>query len=111
MANGNAVLSDLMRVIEDRRAKRPAGSYTSQLFDGGIDAMGAKLCEEVYELIDAARLAGESREAVVHEAADAVYHLLVLLADCNVSFSQVEAELARRFGVSGLVEKAARQSR
>ena len=110
MASGNGTLSDLMQVIEDRRAKRPAGSYTSQLLDGGIDAMGAKLCEEAYELIDAARLADQSPEAVVHEAADLVYHLLVLLADCNVSFSQVEAELARRFGVSGLAEKAARRS-
>jgi phosphoribosyl-ATP pyrophosphohydrolase len=110
MASGKGILSDLMHTIEDRRAKRPAGSYTSQLLDGGIDAMGAKLSEEAHELIDAARLAEESPEAVVHEAADLVYHLLVLLADCNISFSQVEAELARRFGVSGLAEKAARRS-
>ena len=56
----------------------------------------------------AANTAADNRPAVTHEAADLVYHLLVMLAECDVSLGDVERELARRFGTSGLEEKASR---
>lgn len=112
MSDDQGVFSQLMAVIEDRKRARPANSYTVQLFDGGVDAIGAKVREEAGELIEAARqLTPDSRAAVIHEAADLVYHLLVLLAHCDVRLPDVEAELRKRFGISGLEEKAARKGR
>jgi phosphoribosyl-ATP pyrophosphohydrolase len=73
-----------------------------------VEAIGGKVLEEAGELVQAAREAERRREPVVHEAADLVYHLLVMLALCGVTLEEVEKELARRFGTSGLDEKAAR---
>jgi len=99
-----------MSVLEDRKARRPPNSYTTQLLEGGAERIGAKILEEAEEVVEAARAApGASRQAVIHEAADLVYHLLVMLVSCDVRLADVEAELARRFGVSGLEEKAARR--
>ena len=100
-----SILSRLSAVIEDRKVRRPANSYTTRLFDGGVDAIGRKVHEEAAELIEAAEL---NADAVIHEAADLVYHLLVMLAYCDVGLSDVEKELQRRFGTSGLDEKASR---
>jgi phosphoribosyl-ATP pyrophosphohydrolase len=76
------------------------------LLAGGVAKIGGKVTEEAGELVQAA--AGESDDRVVSEAADLVYHMLVLLAFRGVPLARVEDELARRFGVSGLDEKAAR---
>jgi phosphoribosyl-ATP pyrophosphohydrolase len=104
-----AVLARLMAVIEERKQSRPSRSYTRTLLDGGVGAIGGKICEEAAEVVEAARLAGEDRgRAVVYEAADLVYHLLVMLAHCGVGIVDVEAELERRFGTSGIDEKARR---
>ena len=73
-----------------------------------MDGAGAKVTEEADELVRAA--AGEDDDLVVAEAADLVYHMLVLLACRDVPLAAIEEELAQRFGVSGLVEKAARTS-
>jgi phosphoribosyl-ATP pyrophosphohydrolase len=100
-----------MAVIEDRRRHPSEKSYTTKLFRGGLQRMGAKLTEEAAETVEAA---GETdaagRAHLIHEAADLVYHLLVLLASRDVKLGDVELELARRFGVSGLAEKASRTS-
>lgn len=100
------VFGSLERVIAARKGGDPGRSYTATLLAGGVNAAGAKVTEEAGELVRAA--AGETDERVVSEAADLVYHVLVLLACRDISLEQVEAELARRFGVSGLDEKAAR---
>jgi phosphoribosyl-ATP pyrophosphohydrolase len=99
-------LGELERVVESRKRDTSARSYTSRLLAGGVPAIGAKVREEAGELVEAA--ANETDARVVAEAADLVYHLLVLLACREISLAEVEAELARRFGVSGLDEKAAR---
>ena len=112
MSDPSSIFTRLMQVVESRKHARAENSYTQTLFDGGVDATGAKLCEEAGELVEAARLAGgEGRGAVVHEAADLVYHLFVLLADRGVALADVEGELERRFGTSGLTEKARRTGR
>ena len=103
------ILSRLMGVIESRKVDRPAGSYTAQLLNGGTQQITSKIREEAEELIEAATDMGcSSSKFVVHEAADLFYHTLVLLAACNVSLGEVEAELEKRFGTSGLDEKAER---
>ncbi len=85
-------------------------SYTAQLLAGGIEKIGAKITEEAAELVEAASEPGEAgREHTVREAADLLYHLLVLLCQRGVHLADVEAELQRRQGVSGLEEKASRK--
>jgi len=109
MCRKPAILHDLMAVIEARQAARPPGSYTAELLAGGVDRIATKLREEADETVEAARAADKDGPGqVVHEAADLLYHLLVMLAQCGVSLADVEAELARRFGTSGLEEKASR---
>jgi phosphoribosyl-ATP pyrophosphohydrolase len=103
-------LDKLERTIAQRAKKPHEKSYTTQLLVGGVEKIGAKVREEAGELVDAAGEEGEAgREHFIREAADLVYHLLVLLRHKNVAMADVEAELARRFGVSGLEEKASRK--
>ena len=101
-------LESLEAVVVSRKSEPSARSYTSRLLAGGVTKVGAKVTEEADELVRAA--AGEPTDRVVAEAADLLYHALVLLACRDVPLVSVEAELARRFGVSGLVEKAARKT-
>lgn len=93
-------------MIASRQGDSPDRSYTSRLLAGGVDAVGAKVREEADELVRAA--AAEPDDRVVAEAADLVYHTLVLLAARDLTLARVGDELARRFGTSGLAEKAAR---
>lgn len=102
-----AVLEELQGVINARKAADSERSYTARLLAGGVPAIAGKVTEEAGELVQAA--ATEADERVVSEAADLLYHVLVLLAARDLSLSQVEEALAGRFGVSGLAEKAARQ--
>jgi len=105
----DAVLQRLMEVVLDRRASLPEGSYTTQLLQAGIGKIRKKLIEEAAELFEAAgSTAADAREQVIAESADLLYHLLVLLAASDVTLAEVAAELARREGISGLEEKAAR---
>lgn len=103
------VLESLEGVIASRKGGDPDRSYTSRLLAGGVAASGAKVAEEAGELVAAA--GNESDDRVVSEAADLVYHMLVLLAARNLALVQVEDELARRFGISGLEEKASRPAK
>jgi phosphoribosyl-ATP pyrophosphohydrolase len=105
------ILARLMAAIQDRKAQLPERSYTASLFRGGLERIAAKLREETEECIEAVGEGGEDgRQHLVREAADLLYHLLVLLAHRGVGLEEVESELARRFGISGLDEKAARSS-
>lgn len=110
MSDEGSIFARLMAVIEDRKANPPEKSYTTRLFDGGVVKIGEKITEEAAEVIEAA---GEpdpaGRDHTVSEAADLLYHLFVLLAFRDIPLARVEDELARRFGISGLDEKAARK--
>lgn len=101
---------DLLEVtILARQAEPSEKSYTSKLLKGGAEKIGAKVLEEASELVEAAVESGDAgREHAIYEAGDLLYHTLVLLAWRGIRLKEVEAELARRFGVSGLEEKAAR---
>jgi phosphoribosyl-ATP pyrophosphohydrolase len=102
-----------MTVIEDRVAHRPSGSYTANLLSAGVEKIGAKILEEAGEVVEAARAAetDSGRQHLVAEAADLIYHLFVMMGYHRIALAEVEAELARRFGTSGIAEKAARQPR
>lgn len=100
-------LARLETSIAERLAKGDAASsYVAQLHARGLPVIARKLGEEAVEAITAA-LAG-SREELTCEAADLLFHLLVLLAEKGIPLADVLAELDRREGTSGLEEKAGR---
>jgi phosphoribosyl-ATP pyrophosphohydrolase len=100
----------LERTIADRAANPSEKSYTSKLLAGGVEKIGEKIVEESMEVVEAAGEPGDAgREHFIREVGDLVYHLMVLLRQRNCSLADVEAELNRRFGVSGLDEKASRK--
>ena len=101
-------LDKLADVLEARKHASPESSYVAGLYAAGLEAILAKIEEEAAEAIAAAR-DGEA-EAIVHETADLWFHCLVMLAARGLHPGQVLAELERRFGVSGLEEKAGRES-
>ena len=108
-AENNHTLARLMAVIEDRKRNPPEKSYTTSLFAGGVEKIGRKIMEEAAEVVEAAGEAGdEGREHLIYEAGDLIYHLFVMLGHRDIQLSEVEAELARRFGVSGIDEKNSR---
>jgi phosphoribosyl-ATP pyrophosphohydrolase/phosphoribosyl-AMP cyclohydrolase len=89
-------LTDLYGTIEGRKTAAPESSYTARLFAGGVPAIGAKVTEEAAEVVEAA---GEDDHAhTVYEAGDVLYHLLVLLAQVDITLPEVLAELERRKG-------------
>jgi phosphoribosyl-ATP pyrophosphohydrolase len=103
-------LDKLERTIAARAANPNEKSYTSQLLAGGVEKIGAKIVEEASEVVEAAGEPGPAgREHFIREVGDLVYHLMVLMRQQNCTLTDLEAELSRRFGVSGLDEKAARK--
>ncbi len=101
-----ASLDTLAATIAARRGTDPASSYVARLLAAGAPLAARKLGEEAVECVVAA-LSG-NREELTREAADLVFHLLVLLEARQVAFADVLAELDRREGTSGLAEKAGR---
>lgn len=103
-------LDQLEQTIAARAAQPSGESYTAQLLAGGVEKIGSKVVEEAAEVVEAAGESGDAgREHLVREAADLMYHILVLLRCRDTSLADVEAELARRAGVSGLEEKRGRR--
>ena len=96
----------LSAIIEARRTETASRSYTRELLDGGPQRCAKKLGEEATETIIAAL--GNDKHALTCEAADLLYHLLVLLASKRIALAEVLGELTARMGTSGLAEKAAR---
>jgi phosphoribosyl-ATP pyrophosphohydrolase len=108
-ASGESILERLMTVVDERRKNPPPNSYTAALFAGGAEKIGEKIVEEAAEVVEAAGEPGDDgADHLVREAADLMYHLLVMLAHRGRNLADVEAELARRFGISGIDEKASR---
>ncbi len=105
----NDVLVQLAATIHARRAASADASYTRQLLEAGPAKCAKKLGEEAVETAMAG--AGESAERLREEAADLLYHLLVLLESRKVAIADVLAVLAARMGTSGLKEKADRGKR
>jgi phosphoribosyl-ATP pyrophosphohydrolase len=98
---------DLAALVHERAQASPDVSYTRKLLDRGVAQCAKKLGEEAVETVLAA--VGEDRERLIAEAADLIYHLLVLLEARGIALSEVEAALDARTHQSGLDEKAARR--
>ncbi|ERJ17695.1 phosphoribosyl-ATP pyrophosphatase [Salinisphaera shabanensis T35B1] len=107
MSNSD-ILSQLDAALSKRRNADPGKSYTASLYAGGTPAITAKITEEAAEVVEAAAEADDGH--LVHEIADLWFHTMVLLQARGLNAAAVQAELARRFGVSGIEEKAARGS-
>ena len=103
----STTLERLEATIAQRRGADPDSSYVARLSAKGLGKIAQKVGEEGVETVIAAL--SESREALVGEAADLIFHLLLLLAEKDIPLAAVLAELDRREGTSGLVEKAARK--
>lgn len=99
-------LDGLAAVLEQRKHADPESSYVARLHRDGLDAILKKVAEESFEVALAAR--DGDREHLVYETADLWFHTLVLLSHSGLGPRDVMAELARRFGTSGLEEKARR---
>ncbi|KPK50177.1 MAG: phosphoribosyl-ATP pyrophosphatase [Thiotrichales bacterium SG8_50] len=100
------ILNKLVAVLEARKGADPDSSYVADLYAKGLDAILKKIGEEATETVIAAKEG--NAEQIIYETADLWFHTLVLLVDQGLHPDQVLEELARRFGTSGLEEKAQR---
>ena len=101
------IIERLVKVLESRKGADPGTSYVASLYDKGLDSILKKIGEESAETIIAAKTG--DKEQIVYETADLWFHCLVLLAQQNIDARRVLEELERRFGLSGIDEKAARR--
>ena len=102
----NDILKQLTEVLEQRKGASPESSYVAGLYDRGLDAILKKVGEEATETVIAAK--DGDRKKIVYETADLWFHTMIMLSHQGLSTSDVLEELARRFGLSGLEEKAGR---
>ena len=93
----------LYELLEERKAERPAGSYTTYLFEKGLDKILKKVGEECTEVIIAAK--GRDHRETVYEIADLTYHVMVLMVEAGISLDEVKAELASRHVIDHKVKQ------
>jgi phosphoribosyl-ATP pyrophosphohydrolase len=103
----STILRQLEQVLEERKQADPDSSYVASLHAKGLEKILKKVGEEATETVIAA-VSGD-REQVVYETADLWFHIMVMLSHLDISHDEVLAELERRFGLSGLEEKAQRE--
>lgn len=101
------VLTEIQNTLDARRSADPDSSYTAQLLHKGQDKILKKVIEEAGEVLMASK--DGAAEPIVYEVADLWFHSMILLTHHNLRAEDVLNELARRQGLSGLAEKAARQ--
>ncbi|AJE02354.1 phosphoribosyl-ATP diphosphatase [Geobacter pickeringii] len=106
MSERDDILQAVYQVIQERKGASADSSYTASLLQKGIDKILKKLGEEATEVVIAGK--GGKREEIVYETADLFFHTLVLLGYYDIPPEEIYAELRRRFGTSGIAEKAAR---
>jgi phosphoribosyl-ATP pyrophosphohydrolase/phosphoribosyl-AMP cyclohydrolase len=92
-------VNDLFKLIEQRNEKRPEGSYTTYLFNSGLDKILKKISEEAGEVVIASK--NNSSRELIGELADLFYHLLVLMVERGIKPGDIQAELAQRSGSRG----------
>ena len=101
-------LQQLAKVLEERKSAAPDSSYVASLYHKGLDAILKKIGEEATETVMAAK--DGKKDKIIYETADLWFHTLVLLAQQGLGPDDVLQELERRFGLSGLEEKASREA-
>ena len=102
----NDILQQLTEVLEERKGADPESSYVAKLYSKGLDSILKKIGEEATETVMAAK--DGVKDKIIYETADLWFHTLVMLSQQGLSAEDVLNELARRFGLSGLEEKAGR---
>lgn len=102
------ILKQLEAVLEQRKGSEADASYVASLYAKGTDEILKKVAEESAEVIMAAK--DDKAEKIIYEVADLWFHLLVLLRHKDIEVAKIEAELSRRFGLSGLEEKINRKN-
>lgn len=102
----NDILNRLAELLEQRKSADPQSSYVAKLYAKGMDAILKKVGEEATETIIAAK--NDDKEHLIYETADLWFHTLVMLAQAGLKPQDILDELARREGLSGIVEKASR---
>ena len=100
------ILKQLAEVLEERKNADPESSYVAKLYSKGLDAILKKVGEEATETVMAAK--DGAADKIIYETADLWFHTMVMLSEQGLSHEAVLDELARRFGMSGLEEKANR---
>ena len=105
----NDILIKLDELINKRKEQNKDNSYSATLLNAGVEKCAEKFGEEAVELIIACL--SKENNSIVHEAADTLYHLNVLMRSKNISIKEVLEELGKREGVSGLKEKESRGSK
>ena len=104
------ILSRIDDILEIRKRSSAGKSYTKSLFDKGINEILSKIQEESEELIQAATSNGlDNRNKIIYETADLWFHVMVLLSNEDIKSKEILQELEKRFGLSGLDEKASRK--
>ncbi|MDC9727403.1 MAG: phosphoribosyl-ATP diphosphatase [Candidatus Thioglobus sp.] len=102
----NDIIKQLESILEDRKNASSDSSYVSSLYQKGTDEILKKIGEESAEVIMAAK--DDVKDKIIYEVADLWFHTLVLLRHKDIEIAKIEQELSRRFGLSGLEEKANR---
>ena len=102
-SRGDFTLSGLMGLLEGRKKDRPEGSYTTYLFDKGLDKILKKVGEESTEVIIAAK--AEDKKETIYEIADLAYHVMVLMTQAGISLEEVRQELASRHVIDHKVKQ------
>ncbi|SFV89492.1 Phosphoribosyl-ATP pyrophosphatase [hydrothermal vent metagenome] len=103
------ILKQLEKVLEQRKGADSDSSYVASLYAKGTDEILKKIGEESAEVIMATK--DDEADKIIYEISDLWFHTLVLLCYKNIKVDKIEAELSRRFGLSGLEEKASRQNK
>jgi phosphoribosyl-ATP pyrophosphohydrolase/phosphoribosyl-AMP cyclohydrolase len=103
---GPTVISELAKVLEERKKADPGSSYVASLYAKGLPKILAKIEEETNELVEAASEKDNSQ--VLYEFCDLLFHSMALLSHKGIAIDEVFAELSRRFGTSGIEEKNSR---
>jgi phosphoribosyl-ATP pyrophosphohydrolase len=105
----NDILKQLEQILEQRKSENPDTSYVASLYNKGTDAILKKIGEEATETVIAVKNGDQAN--IIHETADLWFHTLVMLKHQGIEFDDILLELQRRFGTSGLVEKASREEK
>ena len=103
----SSILEQLEAVLEERKNADPDSSYVAGLYAKGLEKILKKVGEEATETVIAAM--EDDRKQIVYETADLWFHTMVMLTSKGISHEEVLAELERRFGLSGIEEKASRK--
>ncbi len=105
--NNQDIFDRLFEIIKQRKESDPEKSYVASLFRKGTDKINSKITEEASEVCEAAL--EDDHDHIIYEICDLIFHTFVLAGYKNITLAEIRDELERRFGTSGITEKAGRK--